>query len=82
MRWRPPQFAVGNVLLEVTTLNGENALRVRDPASTAAEHLAPIQYFPLDESWRIVADWVPFAAPKGVTVDTTKSIPTEVGVTH
>lgn len=78
----PPQFMVDNLLLEVTTLNGENALRVRDTASSTAEHLAPIQYFPLDESWRIVADWVPFAAPKGVTVDTTKSIPTEVEVTH
>jgi uncharacterized protein len=29
-----------------------------------------------------VADWVPFEAPKGMTVDTTKSIPTEVEVTH
>lgn len=78
----PPQFTVGSLLLEVTTLNGENALRVRDTASTEAERMAPIQYFPLDESWRIVADWVPFEAPKGMTVDTTKSIPTEVEVTH
>ena len=28
----PPRFPVGQLLLEVTTLNGENALRVRDTA--------------------------------------------------
>ncbi|KKB11707.1 hypothetical protein VE25_11050 [Devosia geojensis] len=79
---KPPRFTAGNLLLEVTTLNGENALRVRDTTSDAPNHLAPIEYFPLDPSWRIVARWVPLDAPLGITVDTSKSIPTEVEVTH
>jgi len=79
---KPPRFTAGNLLLEVTTLNGDNALRVRNTASDAPNHLAPIEYFPLDPSWRIVARWVPLEAPLGITVDTSKSIPTEVEVTH
>jgi uncharacterized protein (DUF1684 family) len=79
---RPPQFTVGTLLLEVTSLNGQNALRVRDTASQAPDRLQAIEYFPVDPSWRIVADWVPYEAPRGLTVDTTKSIPTEVEATH
>lgn len=79
---RPPRFTAGNLLLEVTTLNGENALRVRDTQSSAAEELGPIDSFPLDPSWRIVADWVALETPKGLTIDTSKSIQTEVEATH
>jgi len=79
---KPPRFNAGNLLLEVTTLNGENALRVRDTASTAGEALAPIACFPLDPSWRIEAQWLALAAPKGLTIDTSKAIKTEVEATH
>jgi len=78
----PPKFTVDGLLIEITTLNGENALRIRDINSTAPDRLAPIEYFPADPKWRIVADWVPFEAPKGMTVDTTGDILTEVEVTH
>lgn len=78
----PPRFTAGNLLLEVTTLNGENALRVRDTASTAPDDLEPLTYFPLDPSWRIVADWVKLETAKGLTIDTSKSIPTDVEATH
>lgn len=79
---KPPRFMAENLLLEVTTLNGENAVRIRDTTSDAPNQLAPIEYFPLDESWRITADWVALEAPKGLTVDTSKSIPTDVQATH
>lgn len=81
-KYKPPRFTAGTLLLEVTTLNGQNALRVRDTASTAPEALASIAYFPLDTSWRILADWVALEAPKGLTIDTSKSIQTEVEATH
>ena len=81
-KYQPPRFTAGDLLLEVTTLNGENALRVRDTASKAAESLPPIDYFPLDPSWRIVAEWVALDRPRGLTIDTSKSIPTEVEATH
>lgn len=78
----PPRFTVQNLLLEVTTLNGENALRIRDTASTAPAELEEISYFPADPTWRIKAQWVSLTAPKGMTVDTSKSIPTDVEATH
>jgi hypothetical protein len=78
----PPQFMVGPLLLEITSLNGENALRVRDTLSTAPAELGPIASFPLKPEWRIVADWVRFDAPQAKAIDTTKNIPTEVEVTH
>lgn len=78
----PPRFTVGTLLLEITTLNGQNALRIRDTASTAPAALAPLEYFPTRPDWRIVADWVSLETPKGMTVDTSKSIPTDVEATH
>jgi uncharacterized protein len=78
----PPRFTAGNLLLEVTTLNGENALRVRDSTSDAPNQLGEIRSFPLDPSWRITADWIKLPAPKGMTIDTSKSIATEVEATH
>jgi uncharacterized protein (DUF1684 family) len=81
-KYKPPRFMADNLLLEVTTLNGENAVRIRDTTSDAPNQLKPIEYFPLDPSWRITADWVALEAPKGLTVDTSKSIPTDVEATH
>lgn len=79
---RPPRFQLGALLLEITTLNGENALRVRDTESKAPEAFPGIPYFDVRPEWRIVADWIPLEQPKGLTVDTTRSILTEVEVTH
>ncbi|WP_152044758.1 DUF1684 domain-containing protein [Aureimonas psammosilenae] len=78
----PPRFTSGDLLLEVTTLNGENALRVRHTASQAPKDLAPLTYFPFDPFWRIVAEWLPFAEPQRLTVDTSKAVRTEVSATH
>ncbi len=79
-KYKPPQFDVGNLLLEVTTMNGENALRVRDKASDAPARFPGIEYFPTQPSWRIVADWVPFE--QELTVNTSHNIPTDVVATH
>ncbi|KQN69724.1 MULTISPECIES: DUF1684 domain-containing protein [unclassified Devosia] len=81
-KYNPPRFTAGNLLLEVTSLNGENALRVRDTTSAAPEKLQPLEYFPLDPTWRVVADWVQLETAKGLTIDTSKSIPTDVEATH
>lgn len=78
----PPRFTVDTLLLEVTTLNGQNALRIRDTASEAPARLNGIESFPVAPDWRIEAKWVSLAAPKGMTVDTSKSIPTDVEATH
>lgn len=78
----PPRFTVENLLLEVTTLNGQNALRIRDTASTAPAALTGIDYFDADPKWRVEAEWVSLDTPRGMTVDTSKSIPTDVEATH
>lgn len=78
----PPHFVLQGLYVEVTTLNGVNALRVRDTNSTAPDELEELRYFPTDPAWRIEAKWVPYEAPRGVTVNTTKDIETDVEVTH
>jgi len=78
----PPKFLVDGLLLEITTLNGENALRIRDTHSRAADELLPIDYFPVRPELRVVADWVPYSEPQALLVGTTKDIDTEVRVTH
>lgn len=78
----PPRFQVGDLLCEVTTVNGDNALRIRDTASTAPAAFPGIDYFPAQPEWRIVAEWVPFEAPVEMDVDTTGNIRTGVAVTH
>ena len=54
-----------------------SATPIRGPAA-----LPPIRVFPAKPEWRIVADWIRLDQPLGMTVDTTKSIPTEVEITH
>ena len=76
----PPHFLLHGLHVEVTSINGDNALRVRDTNSRAPDELEPLRYFPTDPSWRIEAKWVPFASR--LTVGTTKDIDTEVEVTH
>ena len=78
----PPKFELEGLLVEITTMNGENALRIRDTHSTEAEKFAPIDYFPPRPELRVVADWVPFAAPQQMTINTSKDIETEVEATH
>ncbi|MDB5539290.1 MAG: hypothetical protein JWQ89_1017 [Devosia sp.] len=78
----PPRWQVGDLLLELTTINGDNALRIRDTASPAPDAFPGIEYFPAQPDWRIVADWVPFETPLDLVVDTTGNIPTGVAVTH
>jgi len=79
-KYKPPQFDVDSLLLEVTSMNGDNALRVRDKASTAPANFPGIEYFPAQPDWRIVADWVPFE--QELTVNTSHNIPTDVVATH
>lgn len=78
----PPRFQLGTLLLEITTVNGEHALRVRDTASPAPATFPGIEYFPAHPDWRIVADWVLLDKPIEMEVDTTGHIATGVAVTH
>ena len=50
--------------------------------ASAAIGFTGIDAFPSDPKWRIEAQWVSLETPKGMTVDTSKSIPTDVQATH
>jgi uncharacterized protein (DUF1684 family) len=78
----PPRFTLDRFLLEITTLNGDNALRIRDTQSKAPDALTGIDYFAPKPEWRIVANWSRLDAAQGLTIGTTGAIDTEVEVTH
>ncbi|MBR9762795.1 MAG: DUF1684 domain-containing protein [Rhodobacteraceae bacterium] len=75
--WRADRF-----LLEITALNDWRALRIRDAQSDAADHLKPIEFFPLDPALRITARWEKLPEPMELVLDTIIGAPTYVPVTH
>ncbi|WP_182086838.1 DUF1684 domain-containing protein [Aureimonas sp. ME7] len=81
-KYAPPRFTSSHLLLEVTTLNGENALRVRDTTPIEPDHLPKLSTFPFDPSWRITARWERLDAPHAMEIDTSRSIRTAVEATH
>jgi uncharacterized protein len=75
----PTTVAFGTASFYVIDREGRKALRVKDATATTRQHFLGIDYFPIDSSWRIVADWVPFDPPHDLqmgsvigTIDTVK----------
>jgi uncharacterized protein (DUF1684 family) len=75
----PTTVAFGTANFYVIDREGRKALRVKDSATAARQHFLGIDNFPIDPSWRIVADWVPFNPPHDLqmgsvigTIDTVK----------
>jgi hypothetical protein len=67
-RGRPTVATVGTVSLLAIERGGKKALRVKDSESDRRTHFLGIDYFPLDPSWRIEAQWVPFDQPRSVPI--------------
>lgn len=78
----PPRVKVGDLLLEVTVIEGQRALRVRDAAAPARVNFPGIDSFPLDPAWRIEAEWQALDTPQNFGIDTIAGIPTSVQLTH
>ena len=78
----PPRFSLGSLLLEVTTMDGRNALRVRDRDAKARVEFAGLDYFPIDPAWRKLAQWVALDRPVEMEIDTVSGIATKVTVTR
>lgn len=78
----PPRFRYGQLLLEIMTLNGVNALRVRDTKAAEMTSFPGIDTFPADPAWRKTARWAPLSQPMEVEIDTVIGVPTKVTVTH
>jgi uncharacterized protein (DUF1684 family) len=75
----PTTVAFGSASFFVIDRDGRKALRVKDSTAATRQHFLGIDYFPIDPSWRIVADWVPFNPPHDLqmgsvigTIDTVK----------
>lgn len=56
----PTLVRFGSASFYVIDRDGRKALRVKDPEAPTRAHFAGIDHFPIDPSWRIEADWVPF----------------------
>ncbi len=59
----PTTVSFGTASFYVIDREGRKGLRVKDSATPARKHFAGIDYYPIDPTWRIVADWVPFDPP-------------------
>lgn len=58
----------GTMSFYVIVRGGKYGLRVRDTESQRRKNFAGINYFPIDESWRVTANWVPFTQPREVMI--------------
>ena len=67
-RTKPAVVSVGSVSLYVITREGKKALRVKDSAAETRGHFLGLDYFPIDPTWRIEAQWVPFDKPREVPI--------------
>lgn len=56
----PTTVSFGTANFYVIDRDGRKALRVKDSDAATRKHFRGIDYFPIDPSWHIVADWVPF----------------------
>jgi len=75
----PTMVDFGEASFYVIERDGRKALRVKDAEAAARRDFLGIDYFPIDASWRIEAEWVPFAPPHDLqmgsvigTIDTVK----------
>jgi uncharacterized protein (DUF1684 family) len=60
----PTRVSFGSVNFIVIERGGRKALRVWDSEAETRTRFAGIESFPVDPSWRIIADWTPFDPPQ------------------
>jgi uncharacterized protein (DUF1684 family) len=59
----PTTIAFGTANFYVIERDGRKGLRIKDADAATRKHFLGLDYYPIDPSWRIVADWVPFDPP-------------------
>ena len=72
----------GTILIEASILNDLLSLRFRQTDAPSRQQFSGFDYFPVNPSWRIVADWKKLSAPQRLEIDTVVDVPTHVSVTH
>ncbi|MEO6298685.1 MAG: DUF1684 domain-containing protein [Paracoccaceae bacterium] len=74
-----PELRVDQFLLEIHTVDGHPALRVRDLTLPRA---VTLRYFPYDPAWKIRARWEALTAPQSQSIDQKGGNATTVSLTH
>lgn len=77
-----PQLAVANLILEIHTVEGQPALRVRQVDHPARLSPAPIPVFAFDPAWCVTAAWEALPAPEARGIDMVGGRGAEVRLTH
>lgn len=78
----PPRLKADGLLLEITSLEGQAALRVRDLQDPARAAFDGIESYPLDPAWRIAAAWEALPQAQTLGIGTIAGIATSVSLTH
>ena len=65
---QPTLVVAGTVSFFVIQRGDKIGLRVKDSAAVRRRDFVGLDYFPCDASWRIEAQWVPFAEPRPVPI--------------
>ena len=78
----PPRLKVADLLLEVTAVEGQSALRVRDLTLPARHKFSGIDRFPVDPAWRIEAEWEALETPEQLGIGMVTGIESSVKLTH
>src|ERR1700750_3233202 len=67
---KPTEVRFGSAHFFVISREGRKALRVKDENAETRSGFPGLDYFPIDPSWRVVADWVPFDPPMELEIGT------------
>ncbi len=67
---KPTEVRFGSAHFFMIARDGRKALRVKDENAETRTHFLGLDYFPIDPSWRVVADWVPFDPPMDLEIGT------------
>lgn len=78
----PPRLKLGRLLLEIHSVEGEPALRVRDLESPARAGFTGLRFFPPAPQWRIRARWLPLTAPEARGIALKGGHAEQVTLTH
>jgi uncharacterized protein len=63
-----PRITIGALNFYVVNRGDRFALRIKDADSDALTHFHPLNWYPLDESYRVTARWIPYHPQKTITL--------------
>ncbi|SDE38749.1 hypothetical protein SAMN05421538_10699 [Paracoccus isoporae] len=78
----PPRLKTGTLLLEMTQVESQFALRVRDIVHPRRTGFSGLDYFPVDPGWRIEAAWRRLPEERDLGIDLVTGASDKVRVTH